>query len=80
MFGESGASAKNCNRSAALTQWLEQKQWSSNVNVAVGQHRERFLPDRPTQRGLSPFVQRTPACANAFRRRLAILNLVRTRL
>jgi hypothetical protein len=80
MFGESGASAKNCNWSAALTQWLKQKRLSSNANVAVGPHRERFLPRRLAHHEFSPIVQRTPACANTFHQRLAILNLVRTRL
>jgi hypothetical protein len=71
MFGESGASGKICIWSAALTQWHKQKQLSSNVNVDVGPNGGCFLPRRSAQHGISPFVQRTTACANAFRQRLA---------
>jgi len=70
MFGESGASGNICIWSAALTQWHKQKQSSSNVNVDVRPNGGCFLPRRSAQHGISPFVQRTTACANAFRQRL----------
>jgi hypothetical protein len=79
MFGESGASEKNCIWSATLTQGHEKKKFL-NVNVAAGQRcRGRLFNCARRSTGFHHLRAMDTGMHRTFALPLAIFDLVRTR-